>query len=170
MKRLWVLALASVLAGCSGGTAPVAQGRPAAKVQPADLVATVRAAGAGSDTLDVQPLRDPQVEDLRLQADALEARGKYKPALAAINQALAITPGDPELLQRKAELALYVRAWPDAERFAAASYEAGPKLGGLCRRNWTTVQLARERRGDAAGAALARKQVDACTVAPPVRL
>lgn len=170
MKRILAVVLALALAACSSGTAPVAKGRPGAKVQPADLVAAVRAAGVSGNELDVQPLRDPQVEDLRLQADALEARGKYKPALAALNQALAITPGDPELLQRKAELALYIRAWPDAERFASASFNAGPKLGGLCRRNWTTVQLARERRGDAAGAGLARKQVDSCTVAPPVRL
>lgn len=170
MKRLLGGALALALAACGGDTAPVAKGRPGTKVQPADLVATVRAAGVAGDELDVQPLRDPQVDDLRAQAEALEARGKYKPALAALNQALAITPGDPELLQRKAELALQVRAWPDAERFASASYDAGPRLGGLCRRNWTTVQLARERRGDAPGAALARKQVDSCTVAPPVRM
>jgi hypothetical protein len=57
-----------------------------------------------------------------------------------------------------------------AEQLASDSFDKGPKLGGLCRRNWTTVQLARESRGDAAGADVARRQLDRCTVAPPVRM
>lgn len=158
------------LAACSSDAPPPAAGRPAAKVDPVALVARVRAAGTTGNELEVKPLRDPQVEDLRAEAEAWEAQGKYPQASAALNKALEITPADPDLLQWKAEIALFLRAWAASEQLASESYENGPKLGGLCRRNWTTVQLARESRGDAAGADVARRQVDGCTVAPPVRM
>lgn len=170
MNRGLACAIALVLGACSSGSPAPERGRPAAKTDLAALVAAVRAAGVHGNELQVQPLRDPQVEDLRTQAGALEAQGKYKLAAAVLDRALAMTPGDPDLLQWQAELALYTRAWPDAERLANLSFEKGPRLGGLCRRNWSTIQHARSRRGDAAGADVARRQVDACTVAPPVRM
>jgi Flp pilus assembly protein TadD len=170
MKKLMLAVTLFALAACSSDAPPPATGRPAAKVDPVALVATVRAAGATGNELEVKPLRDPQVEDLRVQAEALEAQGHYSQASAALNKALEITPADPDLLQWKAELALHLRAWQVAEQLASDSFDKGPKLGGLCRRNWTTVQLARESRGDAAGADVARRQLDRCTVAPPVRM
>lgn len=170
MKK-WTLAVSLVaIAACSSDAPPTAAGRPAAKADPAALVARVRAAGTTGNELEVKPLRDPQVEDLRVEAEAWEAQGQYPQASAALNKALEITPTDPDLLQWKAELALYLRAWAVAEQMASESYEKGPKLGGLCRRNWTTVQLARESRGDSAGADVAARQVERCTVAPPVRM
>lgn len=170
MKKTMLGVCLLALAACSTDAPPPAAGRPAAKVDPVALVATVRAAGATGNELEVKPLRDPQVEDLRAEAEAYEARGEYPQASAALNKALEITPADPDLLQWKAELALLLRAWPVAEQLANESFENGPKLGGLCRRNWTTVQLARESRGDQAGAEVARRQLDGCTVAPPVRM
>lgn len=163
-------ALALLLSACST-SAPAPERRAAAKkVDPAAVVADVRANGEHGHELEVQPLRDPQVEDLRLQAQTLEAAGKLKPAGAALDQALAITPEDPDLLQWKAELALLRRAWQEAELLANQSFERGPKLGGLCRRNWATIAHAREHRGARDAAAVARKQVASCTVAPPVRM
>ena len=128
------------------------------------------AAAAAAPELAVQPLRDPQVEDLRHRAEAQEAAGELSAAVASLDQALALVPGDPDLLQWKAELALLRRVWSQAEALANQSFQNGPKLGGLCRRNWTTIAYARQGRGDAAGAAVARGQVDSCTVAPPVRM
>jgi len=171
MKKTMLAVSLLALVACSSDAPPPAAGRPAtARIDPVALVATVRAAGATGNELEVKPLRDPQVEDLRAEAEAYEARGEYPQASAALNKALEITPADPDLLQWKAELALLLRAWPVAEQLASQSYENGPRLGGLCRRNWTTVQLARESRGDEAGAEVARRQLDGCTVAPPVRM
>ena len=170
MKLLMVGAMALALVACSSGAPPAAQGRSAAKPSVASQVAAVRAAGVNGNELEVKPLRDPQVEDLRVQAEAHEARREIKQASATLDRALVLSPGDPDLLQWKAELALLGRGWAAAEQLANDSFQKGPKLGGLCRRNWTTIAFAREGRGDAAGAAVARGQVDSCTVAPPVRM
>lgn len=138
---------------------------------PVSLVAQVRAAGrADADALDVQPLRDPQVEDLRQTATRLEGQGDYDGAAASIAKALALRPQDPGLLQQAAEFALYRRAWDEAARFATRSYEHGPKIGSLCRSNWATIRIVADARGDAAGAAAARQRIVACTAAPPARM
>ena len=134
------------------------------------MVAAVRAVGQTGQELEVQPLRDPQVQDLRDQAEALERQGKTRDAEARISQALAISVDDPDLLQWKAELALYRRAWVEAEQLANRSFERGPRLGGLCRRNWATIQHARRSAGNTAGAAQAGQQAVLCTLDPPVRM
>ena len=170
MKAWIVGAMALVLAACGSGAPPAKKGRAAAKPDVTAQVVAVRAAGVIGNELEVQPLRDPQVEDLRMQAEAQEARREFKQAGATLDRALVLSPGDPDLLQWKAEVALLSRDWLAAEQWANDSFQKGPKLGGLCRRNWTTVAFAREGRGDAAGAAAARAQVDSCTVAPPVRM
>jgi hypothetical protein len=171
MRRLLTLSiLLALAAGCSSGpSAPASSGRGAPR-DAASLVASIRAAGKIGNELDVQPLRDPQVQDLRDRAESLEAQGQTRQAEALIDQALAISTDDPDLLQWKAELAVYRKDWALAEQFAARSYQMGPRLGGLCRRNWTTLQHARSSRGDAAGAATAKQSIDACRVAPPVRM
>ncbi len=170
MRFLIVGAMALALVACSSGAPPAGKGRSSAKPDVVSQVAAVRAAGVNGNELEVQPLRDPQVEDLRVQAEAQEAKRELKQANATLDRALVLSPGDPDLLQWKAELALLGRAWMAAEQLANDSFQKGPKLGGLCRRNWATIAYAREGRGDAAGAAVARGQVDSCTVAPPVRM
>lgn len=169
MKLAWVGVLGVLLAGCGGETVD-APPRKKAKADVMALVASVREVGVQGVELEVQPLRDPQVEDLRHRAEAQEAAGEYKAAAATLDQALALVPRDPDLLQWQAELALLRRVWSQAEGLANQSYENGPKLGGLCRRNWLTIHHARRLAGNADGAAVARRQVDACTVAPPVRM
>ncbi|GAB2490670.1 tetratricopeptide repeat protein [Arenimonas alkanexedens] len=173
MKFAGLMVLALFLAGCGnsgGNAATTAPSRAKAKLDLVALVASVREVGVQGVELEVQPLRDPQVDDLRQQAETQEAAGDLTDAVATLDQALALVPGDPDLLQWKAELALLRRAWVEAERLANQSYESGPRLGGLCRRNWTTIQHARRLGGDADGSEVARRQVDACTVAPPVRM
>ncbi len=171
MKRLVTCLLAAgLLSACTSDSTPAARRAPAAKPDPQALVAAVRAVGEHGEELEVAPLRDPHVEDLLASAESHEAAGRVRDAQAALDQALAITPQAPDLLQWKAELALLRKAWAEAEALANQSYELGPRLGGLCRRNWATIQHARDLRGDAPGAEVARRQVDACTVAPPVRM
>ena len=169
MKKELVLACVLVLGACSQPpTAPVS-----AKPEPPkrDLVAEVRAVGTeANDALDVQPLRDPQIEDLRATATRHENAREFDQADAALQSALTITPGDPELLQHRAEIALHREQFQQAEQLANESFERGPKLGALCRRNWATIRVAREMIGNAEGATTAGDETGRCTVEPPVRM
>lgn len=166
------LLLAAVVAGCSGGTSTgiTPSATPGTRAPSNSLLAQVRAAGQIGNELDIQPLRDPQVEDLRASAAQSENRGDYAGARRALAQALQLSANDPELLQRQAEMALAMRDWAGARQLANQSYDRGPKLGGLCRRNWMTIKLAAESSGDSAGGALAQQRLVACTVAPPTRM
>jgi hypothetical protein len=170
MSRLLAVSMVLALGACSSGPSAPAAGRAAPKADAASLVAQVRAAGRAVAEVEVQPLRDPQVQDLRDRAESLEAQGQHRQAEALVDQALAISVEDPDLLQWKAELSMYRKDWAAAEALADRSYQRGPKVGGLCRRNWATLQHARASRGDAAGAEAARQRIGACTVAPPVRM
>lgn len=174
MAPVWVL----VLAACT--TAP-SNGMPAwPGFDAVAAVAAIRATGGAAATeLDVQPLRDPQVEDLRQQAAALEIRRMYRAAADALDKALAITPDDPALLQERAETALLLHQLPDAERLAQRAFATGSRVGPLCRRHWETITQVRTamaavpaQAGGAASHATAvdaRRQRDACTVAAPNR-
>ena len=174
MRFFALLSVVSVglLVGCSGSTSSgITESTPATKVNASgSLLMQVRAAGQVGNELDVQPLRDPQVEDLRGLATQAENRGDYASARQILAKASLLTPNDPDLLQWQAEMALAMRDWPQAEQFATRSYDKGPKLGGLCRRNWTTIRLAAQSRRNAASAAQAQQRVAACTVAPPTRM
>ena len=165
------LACACLLAACSSAGGTSANGARPAQAMAAGpvLLQQVRAAGQLGNELDVQPLRDPQVEDLRAAATAAEARGDYPAAQRALDQALATSPQDPELLQWRAEMALVEHDWARAQQLAMQSHAVGPKLGGLCRRNFTTLRFAAEARGDALVASQAQQQAAACAVAPPTR-
>ena len=136
-------ALAGVVAACAMvPVAPPAQ--PTALpngVTPQQMVASIRAAAAGSAVeLDVQPLRDPQVEDLRQQAAALEARGLYQEAANVLQRALAVTPEDPALMQEAAEASVLLWQFDEAEQLARAAHASGSGVGPLCRRHWATVE------------------------------
>ena len=171
LDLLFALAMSVLLASCSASTSSsLAESKPSVRPgSPASLLQQVRSAGQIGDELDVQPLRDPRVEDLRSQASAAEVRGDYVMATSLLAQASRYTPEDPDLLQWQAEMALVGKDWSRAGQLANQSWEQGPKLGGLCRRNWTTLQLVAESRGDAAAAAQAQQRVAACTVPPPNR-
>lgn len=169
-RRITLVAAALLLSACSSTPEQASAPAKPARADTDALVAQVRAAGEAGTELVIQPLRDPQVEDLRHEAASLEARRKFKAAVDVLEKALAITPGDPDLLQWKAELALHRRAWESAEALAIESFERGPKVGALCRRNWATIGLARAQRGIGEASAKALRQGDSCTVAPPVRM
>ncbi len=162
---------ATALAGCSGPE--VRSGASAARPPPArDVLAEVRADAAmdEADGLEVAPLREAVIEDLRERAERFEAQHDYAAADAALEEALRLVPEDPELMQWRAELALVRGAYDEAVRLADASYERGPRLGGLCRRNWNTIRLARELAGYPDAAVTAQRQGARCTVEPPVRM
>lgn len=167
----WVWVGVLSLAGCASVPTPP----PAMVETPApparDLLAEVRAAAADAgDVIEVAPLRDSSVADLLQTAEQAEAGGDLDAAERAIRRAVELAPDDPDLMQRHAELLLAQRALDEAEQLAALSYERGPRLGSLCRRNWTTVRLAREERGDHGGAQTAAARVARCLTEPPVRM
>jgi hypothetical protein len=165
--RFLVIIVFVLLTAC-GPTTP----KKAANVNvltPESMVAQVRSAGLQGTDLTVAPLRDPQVEDLRATATQAEARKDIVSAQAAIDLALKISVMDPDLLQWQAELFLLKKNWAQAESFAQSSYDKGPRLGALCRRNWKTLSFARRAKNDVAGAQRAEQQIVQCTVAPPPR-
>lgn len=170
IMRCGALSLLLALAACS----PPPDEPPAvtkAPVPKRDLVAEVRAQGVDApDALEVQPLRDPEVEDLIAATTRHENAKAWSEADAAIAKALTIVPNDPALLQHRAEIALARAEYDLAEKLANDSYERGPKLGGLCRRNWATIRVAREMRNQPEAAATAGTQAQRCTVEPPVRM
>jgi len=150
---------ALLLAGCY--TAPPQQETP---VRPAyDMVAAIRAAGAREQSIiDVAPLREPAITALQDSAQADERAGRYAEAAATLDQALKLSPDSPDLLQDRAEVAVRLHDYTTAERLARQSWSLGPQLGPLCARNWQTVVEMRLQAGDEAGAATARKGVQAC--------
>lgn len=170
MNRVLLVAVL-VLSGCTA--APVIE-RPAVDTRAA--LAAIRNAGvAAPDELEVRPLADPQFVDLRELAAAHERGGRVDAAVAALDEALAISPGDPGLLQERAELAVLQGWWLQALEFAQRSHGLGPKVGPLCRRQQelqVQVALAQAVQGDASAGAraeAARRARDACTVTPPPR-
>ncbi|MCY7353547.1 MAG: hypothetical protein LH470_00365 [Lysobacter sp.] len=167
MYRLIGCSLLGCLVACAT-PAPLAAPKSAASITPEQRVAAVRAA-AGSDDkeLAVQPLRDPMVEDLRQAATRLESQKKYPDAAKALDQALAITPDDPAVLQERAEVALLLGQFDTVETLARRAYGLGAKVGPLCRRHWAAIEQALQARN--ANTDEARKQIAACKVATPER-
>jgi len=185
-------ALAALLAAC--GSTPVASTWIGAS--PEQLVSEIRAAGAAMPgELDVQPLRDPMVEDLRVRAARAERTQRYAEAAADLDKALALSPDDPGLLQERAEAAVLEKDLAKAEALARRAFGLGAKVGPLCRRHWMTIrqslaqhqsrlmqqQAAGHMKGEvlarweqdmakvATDLELARRDQDACTVSPPPR-
>jgi tetratricopeptide (TPR) repeat protein len=197
-SRLQLVAVSATLAlgACVSAPPPAVW----SGVPPEVMVAEIRAAQAfeGSKAtpgeLDVQPLRDPTIEDLRQQALAHERAKRFAESAAALDKALTLSPDDPALLQERAEAAVLVQDIDRAERLARNAYEIGSKVGPLCRRHWATIaatlnERAQQRHGQAvasrreedrarfhneayaaeARAADAKRQIEACTLTGPPR-
>lgn len=159
------LAAALLLVACSEPSGPSPQAtkppRPAY-----DLVAAIRAAGdREKSVIDVTPLRDPGVTALQQSALADERAGKYQDAADKLDQAIKLSPSSPDLLQDRAEAAVYLKDYAHAEKLARQSFDTGSKMGSLCARNWQTIAEMRLQADDEAGAAAARKALGQCHVA-----
>ena len=156
-----LLLAASMLAGC-GMFAKQPSSTPVSAPS-YDLVAAIRAAGDREKSIiDVNPLRDPGVVALQEAAQSDERAGKYAEAAAKLDQALKLGPDSPDLLQDRAEIAVRLHQFTQAEKLAHQSWSLGPKLGPLCARNWQTIVEMRLQAHDADGAATARKWVQQC--------
>lgn len=165
-------ALVLALAGCAHTGEPDAPAEPRLPVpQPAAAVATIRAAGDKLDSaVQVQPLRDATIEGALARARSAETATRYDDAAAQADQALALEPTAPDILQYRAELDVLRGRWADAERLALDSFEHGPRVGSLCARNWQTVIEARTAMNDARTVEQAGNRLKQCRVAPRVRM
>lgn len=154
------ISCAAVLAGLAliiGGCASTPEvSVPEAGRTPEQMYALVRAA-AGQDEreLNVQPLRDPQVEDLRASGMAALSQRQLDVASVDLQKALEIMPDDPAVLQENAEVALLQGNLPQAETLASKAVDLGSAVGPLCRRHWETIRQVRQ------------KQLDLASVVPP---
>ncbi|MFG6108053.1 hypothetical protein ACTUVK_000116 [Stenotrophomonas rhizophila] len=159
-----VLALSLSLAACVTPAAPVKA--PVDTTTPAQRMAAVEAVAAGSDAkeLAVQPLRDAEIEDLRMTAQAKRQANDLAGAAEALNQALLVSDGDPSILQERAEIALLQGDWGRAETLARKAVELGSRTGPLCRRHWATIEQSRLARGEKENAVSAHAQLEGCTV------
>lgn len=157
-----------LLSACMSSAPPIAV--PVDTTTPAQRLAAVdQAAGPDDKELSVQPLRDPQVDDLRQAAQAQRQAGDLVAASASLDQALGLVAGDPSVLQERAELALLQGQWAQAEQFSRSALDLGSKTGPLCRRHWATIEQARLARGEKENASSAQAQIAGCTVPPIMR-
>lgn len=164
VRSLSLAAVVAALSACT--TAPAPEPSFVSTLAPETMVASIRAVAGDADAeLAVQPLRDSTVEDLRQQATDLERKRMYRAAATALDQALAIHPEDPALLQERAETAVLLREFDDAEALARRAYDLGAKVGPLCRRHWATVKAVRAQRVEAArtNAGAAKRAQDVAT-------
>ncbi len=171
MSRSSLVAIAAMfaLSACAPATAPVKP--PAPGPSPVERLAAVQAAAGGEDNeLAVQPLRDPQVEDLRQKAERAMAAQDYAAAAAALDHALRIVDEDPAVLQERAEAALAQGEYEHAQALARKAIGLGSAVGPLCRRHWATIEQAQLARGLAVEAAAAHAKIEACTVAGVERM
>jgi len=175
MRRKFRLGLvvlgACILTACASAPASYQSGpQPAAEPARDLLIALRQITDEDVDSFEVHPLRDPAVDDLLERAGRAEQAGVWLEMDQALAAALDLVPGDPEIMQRRAEALLVQRELDQAETLAWESFQRGPQVGPLCRRNWATMRLAREERGDPDGAERASRQLKRCVVAPPVRM
>jgi Flp pilus assembly protein TadD len=161
-RQSCIAALVFCLAACAAAPPP----KPAAPPpDTARILAGIQAAGEHEQSaIDVMPLTDPGVATLRQAARSAVITGHYDIAAARLAQALKLHPDSPELLQDQAELAIRTHDWAEAERLAYRSWQAGPRLGPLCAKNWQTILEMRRIAGNEAGVETARKGVGQCHV------
>ncbi|MBN8798511.1 MAG: hypothetical protein J0H45_03995, partial [Stenotrophomonas nitritireducens] len=97
-RALAVLAVSLALAACTSTPPPpppvVDTTTPAQR-----MAAVLAAAGADDKEVSVQPVRDPQVDDLREIAGERRDAGDLAGAADALNQALLLVEDDPGILQ-----------------------------------------------------------------------
>ena len=166
MKKVGMLMLL-VLCACS---TPEETAVNPVSMTPEDMLAKIRASGEVQNEVMFQTLPDDAVLDLRDQAQQAQSAGEFERARNLLGQALAIDARDPEAMQMLAELAILQKSWTLAERMALQSFESGPKLGGLCRRNWLTMHYAKLAQGQPMAEHQLAKNLSECTIVPPARM
>ena len=163
IRCLAMAAMGLCLSACKPPVAHVPP--PAPGPSPQERLAAIdMAAGVDDTELDVQPLRDPRIGDLREHAAQARVRGDAGAAAAALDQALQLAPDDPTVLQERAEAALLQGDYAAAGTLARRAWELGSRVGPMCRRHWATIEQAALANSQADSAVSAREQIGTCTV------
>ncbi len=161
-KALSIVLFASLMVACATP--------PPASVEDDAVAERVRAPTPEEPRgLQIRPLQNPAVAELTEAARQAEEDDDLERAELLLERALRIEPRDPELLQHLAEVSFNQQDWEQAESHASRSFDVGPRVGELCRRNWQTIAMAREQMGYRHSAELARERLEACRVEPPPR-
>jgi len=166
MKKLCALVLLVLCACSSRDQSSVTT----VSMAPEDMLAKIRGNADVQHEVEFQALPDDAILDLQDRARKAQAGGDLALTRRLLEQALTVNQKDPETLQMLAELAILEEAWLAAERAALDSYASGPKLGGLCRRNWLTVHYAKLAQGQPMAEHQLAKSLNECTIVPPARL
>jgi hypothetical protein len=166
MKKAALLILVA-LAACSK---PPPATPPPLALSPEQMLAKIRNQAEIETEVAFQAMPDEAIHDLRIQAQQAERAGDIVGAVAYLDTALQLQASDPETLQQRAELAIQQGSWPLAERLAQQSFDAGARLGRLCRRNWLTMHYASLAQGRQMPEPQLAKSLADCTVLPPARL
>jgi hypothetical protein len=149
-----------LLAACSQ---PVPEAPKPTGKSNAAMVAEIQAAGQrDKSVINVHPLVDPGITALQDGARNDERNGQYDAAASKLDMALKRNPDSPDVLQDRAELAIYMSNYDLAEKLAHQSWSLGSKQGPLCARNWQTIVEMRQRVNDTAGVVTAAKSVEDC--------
>ncbi|RUL76855.1 tetratricopeptide repeat protein [Dyella choica] len=155
-------ALAGLLLTACAQPAPEAPKPPPGKSN-ALMVDEIRAAGErDKSVINVHPLVDPGIVALQDAARQDERSGQYQAAATKLDMALKRSPEAPDVLQDRAEVAIYMGDFQLAEKLAHQSWALGSKQGPLCARNWQTIVEIRLQVHDQTGAASASKWVGEC--------
>ncbi|WP_308422135.1 tetratricopeptide repeat protein [Dyella nitratireducens] len=161
-RTLVPAALAGLLLAACAQPAPEAPKPPPGKSN-ATMVDEIRAAGErDKSVINVHPLVDPGIAAVQDAAKQDERNGNYQGAAAKLDMALKRNPDAPDVLQDRAEVAIYMGDFQLAEKLAHQSWTLGSKQGPLCARNWQTIVEIRLQANDQAGAASASKWVGEC--------
>jgi hypothetical protein len=161
-RHLMPAVLAGILLAACAQPAPEAPKPPPGKPTTA-MVDEIRAAGErDKSVINVHPLVDPGIAALQDAARQDERNGNYAAAAQKLDMALKRNPEAPDVLQDRAEVAIYMGDFQLAEKLAHQSWTLGSKQGPLCARNWQTIVEIRMQAHDQAGAASASKWVGEC--------
>jgi tetratricopeptide (TPR) repeat protein len=167
MRKIVYLLLALSLVACSTQE-EAALKKP--ELSSNEMLVKIRANQGVQNELVFQAMPDDTIVDLMDQANKAEQAGDYQRANEYLEAALRFNSSNPEVTQLKAEIALLLEAWSSAEQLALKSYEFGPKLGNICRRNWLTVHYAKAAQGKPMADYELAKNLNECTIVPPARL
>ena len=162
LQPLALTGLSLALAACVTSAPPVV--KPVDTTTPAQRPAAVDAAAGPDDKeLSVQPLRDSQVEDLRVTAQAQRQANDLAGAASSLDHALEIVASDPAVLQERAELAL-LQGSGNRRRRSRARRWIWARRRGRCAAGTGRRSNSHAARGEKENAVSAHAQIEGCTV------
>lgn len=155
MKRglLWIVMLVSVLCGCATPQPSERQDRTEPK--------SAESGATGDDETPEQAkpsLQKPAVIELTKKAEAASADGDHARAVRLLERALRLSPRNAGLWQNLAVVRYRQGGYTKAESLAQRSNRLSGDAVKLRQRNWSLIEAARRKLGDAAGARKARQR------------